>query len=67
VPEDTARIVRTAFRRSNPYLLLRDRLGPIFTDTAFADLYAAHGQPAYAPWRLACSPTIRMVTAQQSR
>ena len=61
VPEDTARIARTAFRRGNPYLLLRDHLGPIFADTAFADLYPARGQPAYAPWRLA------LVTLMQFR
>src|SRR5215210_8072408 len=47
VPDDTARIARAAFRRGNPYLLLRDRLGAVF-----ADLYPALGQPAYAPWRL---------------
>lgn len=28
VPEDTARIARTAFRRGNPYLLLRDHSVP---------------------------------------
>ena len=61
VPEDTARIARTAFHRGNPYLLLRDRLGPIFTDATFADLYPARGQPAYAPWRLA------LVTLMQFR
>ncbi|MGF3024059.1 IS1182 family transposase [Methylobacterium aquaticum] len=53
VPEDTARVAQTAFRRGNPYLLLRTRLGPIFADAEFADLYPARGQPAYAPWRLA--------------
>ena len=53
VPDDTARIARAAFRRGNPYLLLRDRLGAVFADAGFADLYPALGQPAYAPWRLA--------------
>src|SRR6195952_4519598 len=61
VPEDTTRVAQTAFRRGNPYLLLRDHLGPIFADTAFADLYPARGQPAYAPWRLA------LVTLMQFR
>src|SRR4051812_35215688 len=37
----------------NPYLLLRDRLGPVFDDAGFADLYPRRGQPAYTPWRLA--------------
>src|SRR3954454_9138552 len=53
VPEDTARVAQTAFRRGNSYLLLRARLGTIFADAEFADLYPRRGQPAYAPWRLA--------------
>src|SRR4051812_5978720 len=52
VPDDTARVARAAFRRGNPYLLLRDRLGAVFADAHFADLHPALGQPAYAPWRL---------------
>jgi transposase len=52
VPDDIARIARAAFPRGNPYLLLRDRLGPVFDDAGFADLYPRRGQPAYTPWRL---------------
>src|SRR5215218_8477167 len=51
-PDDTARIARAAFPRGNPYLLLRDRLGPVFDDAGFADLYPRRGQPGYTPWRL---------------
>jgi len=61
VPDDTARVARAAFRRGNPYVLLRDQLGTVFDDTSFADLYPALGQPAYAPWRLA------LVTLMQFR
>ena len=61
VPDDTARIARAAFRRGNPYVLLRDRLGAMFDDVGFGDLYPALGQPAYAPWRLA------LVTLMQFR
>src|SRR5215210_85649 len=53
VPDDTARIARAAFPGGNPYLLLRDRLGPVFDDAGFADLYPLRGQPGYTPWRLA--------------
>ncbi len=53
VPDGTARVARAAFRRGNPCLLLRDRLGVMFDDIGFADLYPKRGQPAYAPWRLA--------------
>jgi transposase len=48
VPDDTARVARAAFRRGTPYVLLRDRLGAMFDDAGFADLYPALGQPAYA-------------------
>src|SRR3954453_8833471 len=61
VPDDTARIAQAAFRRGNLYVLLRDRLGTVFADADFADLYPKLGQPAYAPWRLA------LVTLMQFR
>jgi transposase len=61
VPDETARVARAAFRTRNPYLILRDRLGTLFTDADFADLYPKRGQPAYAPWRLA------LVTLMQFR
>jgi transposase len=61
VPDDTARIARAAFRRGNPYVLLRDQFGAVFDDAGFADLYPALGQPAYTPWRLA------LVTLMQFR
>src|SRR3954453_19709504 len=53
VPEQTARIARAAFPKGSPYLTLRDRLGTIFEDGHFADLYPQQGQPACPPWRLA--------------
>jgi transposase len=59
VPNDTARIARAAFRRGNPYVLLRDRLGAVFADVDFADLYPAlvsrpthHGA---SRWSRSCS------------
>ena len=61
VPDDTVRVAHAAFRRGNSYVLLRDRLGTVFADADFADLYPKLGQPAYAPWRLA------LVTLMQFR
>src|SRR3954452_1763485 len=52
-PDDTARLARAAFPRGNPYVLLRNRLGPLFDHAGFADLYPRRGQPAYTPWRIA--------------
>src|SRR3954468_20993795 len=53
VPELTARVARAAFPKGNPYLRLRDELGPMFGDGDFADLYPGRGQPALPPWKLA--------------
>jgi transposase len=52
IPEQTARMAKAAFPGGNLYMRMRDELGPIFTDTAFAPLFAARGRPAEAPWRL---------------
>ena len=46
-------MARKAFRKGHPWLQLRDELPALYDDAAFADLYPATGQPAYAPWRLA--------------
>ena len=34
-------------------MLLRDKIGCLFTDYDFVDLFPSKGQPALAPWRLA--------------
>jgi hypothetical protein len=52
VPEETARIAHAVFRRGNVYLKMRDELGTLYEDTAFASLFPRLGQPAEAPWRL---------------
>lgn len=49
VPDETARVARRAFRRGNPYLTLRDRLGPVFRDTDFLSIYGHRGHPATSP------------------
>ncbi len=52
VPEETARIARAAYPRGNVYMQLRDELGTIYQDQAFAHLFSPCGKPALAPWRL---------------
>ena len=61
VPEQTVLVARASFPKGNPYLMLRDAFGSIFTDEDFADLYPRRGQPGYPPWRLA------LVTIMQFR
>ncbi len=53
IPEEIARAAHAAFPRGNVFMQLRDTLGTIYTDEAFAELFPPHGQPAFAPWRLA--------------
>jgi len=45
VPEETARVARAAFPRSNPYLRLADTLGTIYQDGDFAELYPLRVSP----------------------
>jgi transposase len=53
VPAETARVAHAVFPHGNVFMQVRDTLGTIYTDEAFADLFPTHGQPALAPWRLA--------------
>jgi transposase len=53
VPEQTRLVAQAAFPKGNPYMTLRDQLGPIYEDPQFEKLFPPQGQPAEAPWRLA--------------
>ena len=53
IPEQTAQVARAAFPKGNPYIRMRDALGPIFTNPDFTQLFPKQGQPAEAPAQLA--------------
>ena len=53
VPPETARVAHAAFPQGNLDMRLRDEIGVIYEDEAFAPLFSPRGQPAEAPWRLA--------------
>jgi transposase len=53
IPEEVVHVAHAAFPRGNVVMQMRDTLGTVSTDEAFADLFPSHGQPAFAPWRLA--------------
>ncbi len=53
IPSLTEEIAHQAFPKGNPYMILRDELGTFYLDSDFAELYAAEGQPALHPGRLA--------------
>src|SRR2546422_188797 len=51
IPEATRRLIQKACPKGTPATRLRDALGPIYHDEAFADLFPKRGRPAEAPWR----------------
>ena len=54
IPEATAAAVQAAFPKGNLYVALRIKLGALYDDQLFADLYPPAGRPVeVAPWRLA--------------
>jgi transposase len=53
IPEETVRVAHAAFPKGSIYMRMRDALGPIYPDAAFADLFPRRGQPAESPARLA--------------
>ena len=53
VPIETARVAKAAFPKGNLCITLRVRLGTIFRDEDFVDLFPHDGQPALPLWRLA--------------
>lgn len=53
IPEQTLQVARAAFPKGNPYMRMRDALGPIYTNPDFAHLFPKEGQPAEAPAPLA--------------
>jgi transposase len=61
VPDQTARVARAAFPKGTVHIRLREELGPIYDDAAFAPLFPARGQPAWSPWRLALVLVMQFV------
>jgi transposase len=53
IPEQTVQVARAAFPKGNPYMRMRDELGPIYTNPDFTQLFPSDGQPAEAPAHLA--------------
>jgi transposase len=59
IPEQTSLVAHAAFPKGNPYMQMRDTLGPIFTNPEFAALFPKLGQPAEAPAHLALTTIMQ--------
>ncbi len=67
IPEETARVARAANPKGNVWMRMRDELGVIYQDEAFAPLFSHTGQPAEAPWRLALVTIIQFAEGLSDR
>jgi transposase len=67
IPEETARVARAAFPDGATAMRVRDALGAIYEDEAFADLFSTRGRPAEAPWRLALVSVLQFAEALPDR
>jgi hypothetical protein len=53
VPQLTARVVRAAFPKGTLAIRIREVLGAVFDDMAFAEAFRERGRPAISPGALA--------------
>jgi len=67
VPAETARLAQAACPQGTLAMRLRDHLGVLYDDAAFAPLFSPHGQPAAAPWRLALVTVLQFAAGLSDR
>lgn len=61
IPEETMRVARAAYPKGNLSMKMRDAIGTIYQDQAFADLFPQNGRPVEAPWRLALITVMQFI------
>jgi transposase len=67
IPQETIRVAHAAFAHGNIYLQLKDELGNIYKDAAFAHLFPQRGQPAASPWQLAMVTVMQYIEGLSDR
>ena len=67
IPEETARVAHAVYPKGNVFMRMRDELGTIYQDEAFAHLFSHTGQPAEAPWRLALVTVMQFAEGLSDR
>lgn len=53
IPPETAEVAKAAFPKGNVYVTLRDKVGPLFEEEGFGELYEWQGQAGVSPGLLA--------------
>src|SRR5919109_5268322 len=67
VPELTARVVRASFPKGTMAIRLREALGPLFGDEAFAEAFPKRGRPAISPGALALVSVLQYAEGLSDR
>jgi transposase len=67
IPEETARVAYAAYPKGNVWMRIRDELGIMYQDEAFAHLFSHTGQPAEALWRLALVTVMQFAEGLSDR
>ncbi|MDX2661029.1 IS1182 family transposase [Streptomyces stelliscabiei] len=67
VPELTARVVRASFPKGTLTVRVREALGPLFEDEAFAEAFSARGRPAVSPGALALVSVLQYAEGHTDR
>lgn len=67
IPEETIRVARAAYPKGNLYMHIRDTLGTMYQDAAFAHLFPQNGRPVEAPWRLAFITVVQFLEGLPDR
>ena len=61
VPADTAKIAKKAFRKGNPYMVLREKLGSLYTNAHYREMFSHTGKPGHAPGLLALVTAVQFM------
>jgi transposase len=67
IPEETIRVARAAYPHGNTLMKIRDALGTIYQDQAFASLFPHNGRAVEAPWRLALITVLQFMEELSDR
>ncbi|MDI3409518.1 IS1182 family transposase [Streptomyces cavernicola] len=67
VPAETARVARAAFPKGSLAIRIRDKLGAIFRDEDFSELFPRRGKPAWPPGQLALVLVLQFVEGLTDR
>lgn len=67
IPEQTIQVARAAFPKGALAMRIRDTLGPVFTDTDFADLFPRRGKPGLSPALLSMVVLLQFVEGLSDR